>query len=421
MNINHITQGIFSENQLGTKSLQLRDGQIVFGKINKLFPQQMAEVQIGNQKMMANLSIPLSLHNQYWFQVDLTKDKPILKVLGEPKDGEKVNVSSLLRQLSLPETNESKALIQNLLTNNLPVTKDIVQNASMWLKDSSMLKQDLATIRLMVERNMPLTQEVFQSLSTVQSSKGLTELLNHMQIELAKNNQSQSEIIQLLSKMNQEGVSLENDKPTVDLIKEVIQRVGYSYENELTNAILSQKELLDNKEMLKPLLLELLKSDVPASVKEVASQVIEKITGYQLLSQPVGPMMQLITEIPLRFMNQQIDVTLQYNGRKKEDGTVDSDYCRILFYLELAHLKETVIDMHVQNRIMSITVHNDKSDELASIIQHYSEDLKRNLKEAQYTLLSITTKPLSKLTEDTVKYGSSHMGISSYRGVDLKI
>lgn len=46
-----------------------KNGQILFGKVNKVFPNQTAEVQIGHQKMIATLDIPLRTGKRYWFQV----------------------------------------------------------------------------------------------------------------------------------------------------------------------------------------------------------------------------------------------------------------------------------------------------------------------------------------------------------------
>ena len=420
MNINQITQSLFKENHQGTKPLELRDGQIVYGKINKLFPNQMAEVQIGSQKMIANLSIPLSLDKKYWFQVNHTQEKPILRVLAEPKESDKASVTSLLTQLSLPDNKENKMLIQNLLANKVPLTKEILSKAGEWLTNDATLKQDLGTIRLMMDRNLPITNEVFQSLSSVQSSKGLTDLVTFLHNELGK--LDQPKLADFLSLLITKDTVLENEKYSVDSLKQLMQRIGYSYENELVKDFVLQEEQLVKKEMLKPLLIEFLRNEVPAPLKEAANQVIDKITGYQLLSQPVGPMMQIITEIPIRFFNQQVDVTVQYNGRKKEDGKVDSDYCRILFYLDLAHLKETVIDMNVQNRILSITIQNDLAENIAPLIHHYKEGLKASLKEANYTLLSIMTKPLTKQIEDeSRKYGNSNIAMGIYKGVDIKI
>lgn len=49
--------------------VSLKNGQILIGKVNKVFPDQTAEVQIGHQKMIANLEIPLRSGEMYWFQV----------------------------------------------------------------------------------------------------------------------------------------------------------------------------------------------------------------------------------------------------------------------------------------------------------------------------------------------------------------
>jgi len=422
MNINHITHALFSENKQGIKPLELRDGQIVFGKINKLFPHQMAEVQIGSQKMIANLAIPLTVDKQYWFQVNMTQEKPILKVLVEPKENNKMNGESLLNHLSLGETKENRALIQRVITNQLPMTKEMISMSSQWLTNDATLKKDLGTIQLMINRNLPFSFEVFKNLSSVQTKDGITDLLNLLQKALSDSNIKQGELTNVLSDLTNASADFKDGKMSVDNLKQVFQKIGYSYETELVNNLFSKEEILLNKEMIKPLLMELVNSEVPTSIKEVASQVIEKITGYQLLSQPVGPMMQIITEIPIRFLNQQVDVTVQYNGRKKEDGKVDSDYCRILFYLELAHLKETIIDMHVQNRVMSITVQNDQEKKIAPLINSYLEGLKKNLQEANYTLLSIMTKPLTKKTENAKgKYRNMGMDIGLYKGVDIKI
>ncbi|MDP1417945.1 hypothetical protein Q8G35_05930 [Peribacillus simplex] len=47
----------------------MKNGQILFGKVNKVFPNQTAEVQISHQKMIATLDIPLRTGEKYWFQV----------------------------------------------------------------------------------------------------------------------------------------------------------------------------------------------------------------------------------------------------------------------------------------------------------------------------------------------------------------
>lgn len=70
-----------------------------------------------------------------------------------------------------------------------------------------------------------------------------------------------------------------------------------------------------------------------------------------------------------------MDATLQWNGRMKEDGKIDANYARILFYLQMESMKETVIDMQVQNRVVTVTVFNENSD-----IAFQAESLKTALK-----------------------------------------
>ena len=61
-----------------------KDGQILYGKINKLYPNQMAEVQIGNQKIVANLEAPLQTGERYLLQVQQNTGHLLLKVVDSP-------------------------------------------------------------------------------------------------------------------------------------------------------------------------------------------------------------------------------------------------------------------------------------------------------------------------------------------------
>ena len=42
----------------------------------------------------------------------------------------------------------------------------------------------------------------------------------------------------------------------------------------------------------------------------------------------------------------------------KKNGKIDPEFARIMFYLQLEALEETVIDMQVQNRIVTINLYN---------------------------------------------------------------
>lgn len=48
--------------------LSLRQDQVFHGTIKQLYPDQMAEVQVGNQKLMVKLEVPLKVGDAHFFK-----------------------------------------------------------------------------------------------------------------------------------------------------------------------------------------------------------------------------------------------------------------------------------------------------------------------------------------------------------------
>lgn len=82
-------------------------------------------------------------------------------------------------------------------------------------------------------------------------------------------------------------------------------------------------------------------------------------------------------------------------GKKNKDGKLDPDYCRILFYLDLKNLKEVVVDMQVQNRIVTLLIMSD-NPELKTIASPLLSNLKEGLQQIRYQLSSVQFKPLDE-------------------------
>ncbi len=109
------------------------------------------------------------------------------------------------------------------------------------------------------------------------------------------------------------------------------------------------------------------------------------------------------------------NVSLWMSGRKK-NGEIDSDFCRLLFSIELKNLNEVVIDVKVQNRILSIAILN-QSEEIESLISDLKSTLQTNLVTLGYQLSSI--KISNTLERDNVigQIDSTQV----HERVDLKI
>lgn len=220
---------------------------------------------------------------------------------------------------------------------------------------------------------------------------------------------------------------LQNDFNVIDFsnagsisssFKKIISKMGLRFEYVLAT---ENKGTDQQLETLKPLLMKLLQDDLPMDVKNLAEQTIQRITAQQILAQENGPLQQLLLQIPLTMGTHQTDLTMQWTGRRKTDGTIDPAYCRILFYLELESLKETIIDMGVQNRVVNVSITHEHPDRLEMLATPFIAVLKRNLEEIDYKLSSIVFDNETKKTQLKKKSQAQIIMSDTYNGLDLRI
>ncbi|GGA16266.1 hypothetical protein [Psychrobacillus lasiicapitis] len=199
-------------------------------------------------------------------------------------------------------------------------------------------------------------------------------------------------------------------------LKEVLKSLGFSYEAKLgTNS----EEIRNIAHQLKPQLVELVQNHaIAASLRESAEMLLGRMNGLQILSGESGPQHQLLMQVPLEFFGKKMDATLEWNGRMKEDGKIDSDFARIMFYLKLETLDETVVDMQVQNRIVTINVYNNDA-QLQHIANTFKNALKDGLSSVGYTLSGVFMKTFEeqKLASKIQSKGASKQS----QGVDIRI
>ncbi|MGE7185183.1 hypothetical protein ACQKKK_14620 [Peribacillus sp. NPDC006672] len=205
-------------------------------------------------------------------------------------------------------------------------------------------------------------------------------------------------------------------------LKEWTKILGLQLEHALVNLSGDEMEFSKDLDTLKPLLLKLLNEQTPAAIKEIAEQILNRITAQQILSQENGPVQNLLLTLPLNLGSTQTDLTLQWSGRKTKDGKIDPDYCRVLFYLELERLKEIIIDMQVQNRIIKVTVINGHGAVLEEAANQYLELLRENLEKMDYRLsgVSFVNMGNGKEREHGLK-SVPFIESGSYSGVDIRI
>ncbi len=260
-----------------------------------------------------------------------------------------------------------------------------------------------------------------------QSPSSFSKLDNMLYMDQDKlpkslSNEEQTLINQMKNEVKIAGMQWDNSHAVKDQIKHLIHSIGLSYEHELLSVLKSPEgDAVSKAETLKPLLMRLLSEEVSPAIKDAAEKLLFKITGFQVLSQEVGPLQQYVFQVPMSFWEMKSDLTMQWSGRKMENGKIDPNFCRVLFYLNLNQLKETVVDLQVQNRVMNISIINERAD-LRLLSAPFITHLKENLAKINYHLSSIV---FEKPKDENVKKLKTNISVPSQmshvNGVDFRI
>src|SRR5699024_7311139 len=103
----------------------------------------------------------------------------------------------------------------------------------------------------------------------------------------------------------------------------------------------------------------------------------------------------------------------------KKSGKIDTDFCRIHFYLELANLKQTVIDMNIQKRSITLTIFNN-STLLKDISHPFQMMLEKGLESLNYRLANVQFKSF-KENQPFQQQKKIYQEHKYYNGVDYRI
>ncbi|MEK4522610.1 hypothetical protein MKX96_13380 [Psychrobacillus sp. FSL W7-1493] len=246
--------------------------------------------------------------------------------------------------------------------------------------------------------------------------KGMTMNSINQALEQVTNLSKDSSLMQYRNQAEQTVLSQLDGKAFEMAMKETLKMLGFSYEGSLASG---KDEVRQLASQLKPQLVELLQMpNISAIVRDGAESIISRMNGLQLLSGENGPQHQLLMQVPLEFLGKRMDATLEWNGRMKEDGKIDSDFARIIFYLQLDSLRETVIDMQVQNKIVTINLFNDDQT-IETIANKFKATLKDGLATAGYQLSGIFIKTFAQQKMSSLWPNNSSS--SKEQGVDIRI
>ncbi|AIQ42098.1 hypothetical protein [Paenibacillus sp. FSL R5-0912] len=174
---------------------------------------------------------------------------------------------------------------------------------------------------------------------------------------------------------------------------------------------------------LKGVLLQVLgSSEVPPAVKEAAGQLVQQLTGQQLLlnTDRTAPFAQVTMFLPLRGPDGQETASVHIQSRRGRKGELDAANCRLWFDLDMKQLGQTMVDVQVVDRIVSLKLHNNEPWVL-ELLEGRREDIKTAVESIGYQLSSLRTEPLPELSTAAAPAKQSDYVPDSYKGVDYRI
>lgn len=217
-----------------TQQLNWKDGQIVKGVVvDRKYNEVSLALEPDKRVITAKLSgdVPLSIGQSAYFKVtDDTPGQYMLKFIPqETASASDTMVKKVLTASSFPMTDKNKAIVTELLNNQMPVDKQTLQT----MAKLAYMNRDAspATLVLMYKNNIPLTPanisqfEAYQNstssmLNDIHSlSETLTNLLNNTgNADLSEAIDLNGQLIDILNTASYESSSSEVTSPAINLL-----------------------------------------------------------------------------------------------------------------------------------------------------------------------------------------------------------
>lgn len=367
LKLTSLLEGLLNRSQENVNYLQMKNQSEPFVHLLKLTGFYNLETRLG--ELEQNRTYLNFLENNESF----THNKQFLHSL-----------STLVKNAPLIQTTTVNVI------NSFPTIQDRALSNEQFASLKTMIWEQLATL-LPASSNM-----TFQDALDQNTKQNQTQILELLQTLAQRETYNIAEKIVTTKQTNLPFSQLPLQVQFLTHLKQYLHFMGlddeYILKSNLTHAPDQVKE--NQLQTIKSFLIQMIQEG-NAHANEKVQALLHFINGMQLQSiQESTNFLQATLQMPGEKIALPEDLFMQFEGRKTEDGKLDPEFCRILFILHLKQLKETIIDMHIQKRIVSVTIYND----FANISQYSTEDLNKtlskNLTNLDYQLSTVNWRPL---------------------------
>ncbi|HSU79156.1 MAG TPA: hypothetical protein VLK78_01965 [Candidatus Angelobacter sp.] len=393
-------------------------GSLVSGKVIKWLGGQIATVNIGGQIQTAKIEGNLKAGDRYVFQVVTGDDTSALNLkLVEGQNAAPLS-NTLFKQLGIALTPGNRELITYMMQRGVPLTPSTVKE---WLSLTAAVPQMKDAITILDEmfaREFPLHPEIFQAIAAVKRGPGASVLLDRFSERLEtlptdSNSDQLDTLKQLLSDLQLGKTFTSNSSLPL-----LFEKMGVFHEAMLAQFFLRSKgpDTLPPQTLKGELVSLLSRSEnVPNDVTQAATHLLHHLTGEQLLSLTHDPnWFSLNVQIPILLQDEtRTDAKVKWEIKKAPDGGFDPTFCRLVFHVHLTNLKETILQMVVQDRQVSCTLYTEGSALIDPGTSSLYDEMKQRLHSLSFNLIGFYHREESlQAVKKQLFYQASQMDVS---------
>lgn len=351
-------------------------------------------------------------------QLAQTPIQPSPMTATEARDVQKV--SQVIQQLS---SNKGEALRQLASLTQVQSLSNETKQAIRTIVQQTNQNPTFQTEQLKAEVMQQLTlRAVDQTNQNPTARPTIEQLLTTMrlgqQMPIVSLQQMEQSIPQEVRGLEQQLMQKLDGEVVKQALQQVVRHLGFNFEHQLAQLNHSKATVMD---ALKPQLLALLQdTSISKAVRDGAESMLLRMNAPVLSATEQGAQQQFMMQVPLELFGKKLDTTLHWEGQMTDDGEINPDFARVLFYLNLEALNETVVDMQVQNKIVTITIFNDTPN-VQKLGVAFEQKLKEGLQAQEYRLSGIFFKPIEAQYERPKKRVTVEKVSKWKQGVDFRV
>lgn len=322
-----------------------------------------------------------------------------------------------LFQTQLPLTNQRTYQFQKLMqvatnTNDSKMSSQQLQNVQTFLEQPGIAAK-LADIFVGEAKAKFINWQQQPSLANLEPV--VADLKRVAEQQVPKN--IENKLTDLLASFPKESTSLLSPKDQFLLhAKQFMTFSGLDYEHQI---IQENNKNIQQENSLKQLVLQALQTGQAG--KSDLESLLQTLNGMQLASvREEAGFIQASIQLPGLYGIEK-DIQIEFESKKDDDGQINAEYCRVVFYLSLEKMGDTMIDMSIQKRVVQLTIHN-QHESIAPLLENVKPVLQSGLEKNGYQLSSVKYKQITSEIENSNSTPQKKESYSPiHQGVDFRV